>query len=87
MLGALGAVLRAHDALLAAGAGSSGALATALASAFAPPAVGLVVATVLVIGRAYVVSQAEALTEQLREFSERLVNALLDRPDVRLGHR
>ena len=87
MLGALGAVLRAHDALFAAGAGSSGPLATALASAFAPPAVGLVVATVLVIGRAYVVSQAEALTEQLREFSERLVNALLDRPDVRLGHR
>jgi len=87
MLGALGAVLRAHDALLAAGAGSSGPLAAALASAFAPPAVGLVVATVLVIGRAYVVSQAEALTEQLREFSERLVNALLDRPDVRLGHR
>jgi biopolymer transport protein ExbB len=87
MLGALGAVLRAHDALLAAGAGSAGPLATALASAFAPPAVGLLVATVLVIGRAYVVSQAEALTEQLREFSERLVNALLDRPDVRLGHR
>jgi len=42
---------------------------------------------VLVIGRAYLVSQAEALTEQLHEFSARLVNALLDRPDVRLGHR
>jgi biopolymer transport protein ExbB/TolQ len=87
MLGALGAVLRAHDALLAAGAGSATPLSAGLARAFASPAVGLVVATVLVIGRAYVVSQAEALTEQLREFSERLVNALLDRPDVRLGHR
>lgn len=87
MLGVLGAMLRAHDALFAAGAGSSSPLAAGLARAFAPPAVGLVVATVLVIGRAYVVSQAEALTEQLHEFSARLINALLDRPDVRLGHR
>ena len=86
MLGAFGAVLLAHDALSAA-ATSSSPLTAGLARAFTPPAVGLLVATVLVIGRAYVVSQAEALTEQLREFSERLVNALLDRPDVRLGHR
>jgi biopolymer transport protein ExbB len=86
MLGLLGAMLRAHDALSAA-AGSSATLATGLANAFAPPAIGLAVATVLVIGRAYLVSQAEALTEQLHEFSARLVNALLDRPDVRLGHR
>jgi biopolymer transport protein ExbB len=85
MLGLLGAMLRAHEALSAAGASAS--LAARLAPAFAPPAIGLVVATVLVIGRAYLVSQAEALTEQLREFSARLVNALLDRPDVRLGHR
>jgi len=87
MLGLLGAMLRAHDALSAAGAASSAPLATGLANAFAPPAIGLAVATVLVIGRAYLVSQAEALTEQLHEFSARLVNALLDRPDVRLGHR
>jgi len=87
MLGLLGAMLRAHDALSAAGAASSAPLATGLANAFAQPAIGLAVATVLVIGRAYLVSQAEALTEQLHEFSARLVNALLDRPDVRLGHR
>jgi len=87
MLGALGAMLRAHDALFAAGAGSSAPLSAGLSRAFAPPAVGLAVAIVLVIGRAYLVSQAEALTEQLHEFSARLVNALLDRPDVRLGHR
>ncbi len=87
MLGALGAALRAHEALSAAGAGSSAPLAAGLARAFAPPAIGLAVATFLVIGRAYLVSQAEALTEQLHEFSARLVNALLDRPDVRLGHR
>lgn len=87
MLGALGAMLRAHDALIAAGAGSSAPLAAGLARAFAPPTVGLAVATLLVLGRAYLVSQAESLTEQLHEFSARLVNALLDRPDVRLGHR
>ena len=87
MLGALGALLRAHEALFAAGTGSSAPIAAGLARACAPPAVGLAVATLLVIGRAYLVSQAEALTEQLHEFSARLVNALLDRPDVRLGHR
>jgi biopolymer transport protein ExbB len=87
MLGVFGAMLRAHDALSASGAGSSASLSAGLARAFAPPAFGLAVAIVLVIGRAYLVSQAEALTEQLHEFSARLVNALLDRPDVRLGHR
>ena len=29
----------------------------------------------------------EAIIEQIREFSARLINALIDRPDVRLGHR
>ena len=87
LLGALGAVLRAHEALAAAGTGASGPLAVGLARAFAPPAAGLTVATILLLGRAYLLSQAEALTEQLHEFSARLVNALLDRPDVRLGHR
>jgi len=87
LLGALGAMLRAHEALFAAGNGASAPLAAGLARAFAPPAAGLAVATILVVGRAYLVSQAEALTEQLHEFSARLVNALLDRPDVRLGHR
>ena len=32
-------------------------------------------------------SQAESITEQIQEFSVRLINALIDRPDVRLGHR
>jgi hypothetical protein len=33
------------------------------------------------------VSQSEMIIEQVDEFSVRLVNALIDRPDVRLGHR
>ena len=36
---------------------------------------------------AYLVSQAETIIEQVDEFSVRLINALVDRPDVRLGHR
>jgi hypothetical protein len=42
---------------------------------------------VLLLGRAYLVSQSEAITEQIREYAARLINALLERPDVRLGHR
>jgi hypothetical protein len=33
------------------------------------------------------VSESQKLAAQLDEFSMRLVNALIDRPDVRLGHR
>jgi hypothetical protein len=45
------------------------------------------VAIVLLLGRAYVVSQADAVREDVRELSARLITALTDRPDVRLGHR
>jgi len=87
LLGVLGAMLRAHDALAASAPDAAASLAARLAMAFSPPAFGIAVATALVIGRAYLVGQAEALTDQLQEFSARLINALLDRPDVRLGHR
>jgi biopolymer transport protein ExbB/TolQ len=85
MLGVLGAALIARDALAAAGtAPASGA---AIAGAFTPFAFGVVVAIVLLLGRAYVVSQADAVREDVRELSARLITALTDRPDVRLGHR
>jgi hypothetical protein len=48
---------------------------------------GAIVAVVLVLGHAYLASQAELIVEQLDELSVRLINALIDRPDVRLGHR
>jgi hypothetical protein len=41
----------------------------------------------LVLGRGYLLSQAEAIAEHIHEFSARLINALIDQPDVRLGHR
>ncbi len=47
----------------------------------------LVVAAALVLVNAYLESQAESIVEQMDELSVRLINALIDRPDVRLGHR
>jgi biopolymer transport protein ExbB/TolQ len=84
LLGILGGVLIARAALAAAGAP---ALSAALSRAFTPVAFGIAVAIVLVLVRAYLVSQADALSGDVREFSARLIAALTDRPDIRLGHR
>ena len=84
LLGALGTILEFRSALVAS-AGSS--VSVALGHALSPAAFGVAVAATLTLGRGYLVDQSESITEQVREFSARLVNALLDRPDVRLGHR
>jgi biopolymer transport protein ExbB len=86
LLGFLGTTIGARGALLAS-AGESSRIATDLGRALTPTAFGLGVAVVLTLGRGYLVNQSEAITEEIREFSARLVNALIDRPDVRLGHR
>lgn len=89
MLGVLGTLWQVRASLLAAGSGAGhpGGVAAGLGAAFTPVIFGIGIAVVLVIGRAYLVSQSESITEQLAEFSARLVNALIDSPDVRLGHR
>jgi biopolymer transport protein ExbB/TolQ len=92
MLGAIGLFAGIHDSLISPPIFPSLGVATAnrasaLAAACIPPMFGLAVAIVLLLGRAYLVSQSEAITEQIREYAARLINALLDRPDVRLGHR
>lgn len=89
LLGLFGALFEIHDMLMTAGADSAapGHMDRGLAAACSPPMFGVGVAIVLLLGRGYLVSQAEAITEQVREFSARLINALIDRPDVRLGHR
>jgi biopolymer transport protein ExbB/TolQ len=89
LLGALGTVRETQNALLGAAAApeAHSALMTNLSNALTPTAFGLSVAIVLILGRSYLVSQSESITEQVREFSARLINALIDRPDVRLGHR
>ncbi|MEP6495644.1 MAG: MotA/TolQ/ExbB proton channel family protein [bacterium] len=92
LLGLLGTVQGFHDALAASGTRQSGgslaeSLSTGLAAALAPSAFGLGAAAALVLGYAYVVSQSEVITEQVHEFAARLISALTDGPDVRLGHR
>jgi biopolymer transport protein ExbB/TolQ len=89
LLGVLGVVDGLHDALIAAVAAPDRGVAvtSGFAAALGPLALGLTVAIVLVFGRGYLTSQADALTDEVREFSARLINALIDRPDVRLGHR
>jgi biopolymer transport protein ExbB/TolQ len=87
-LGLIGALLDVRAAFAAAVAATTSAqMWPLLGAAITPLVFGLVVAVVLVLGRAYLLSQAESISEQLREFSARLINALTDRPDVRLGHR
>jgi biopolymer transport protein ExbB len=58
-----------------------------LAVGFRPTELGLLVAAALILVHAYLKSQAESIVEQMDELSVRLINALIDRPDVRLGHR
>jgi biopolymer transport protein ExbB/TolQ len=59
----------------------------ALTMSVRPAVFGLLVAAALVVAHAYLQSQAESIVEQMNELSVRLINALIDQPDVRLGHR
>jgi biopolymer transport protein ExbB len=86
LLGLLGTTLEARNALAAEGSTAS-VITAQLGRALTPTTFGLGVAIVLILGRGYLVDQSESITEQIQEFSARLVNALIDRPDVRLGHR
>jgi biopolymer transport protein ExbB len=89
LVGLLGTVHGIHDTLLTAGVGAdrTAKLSVGFAASLSPLGFGLAIAAILMLGRAYLVSQAEAITEEIHEFSARLINALIDRPDVRLGHR
>jgi hypothetical protein len=49
--------------------------------------VGFGVAAALLLAQGFFSAQAEQVIEQVEELTARLVNALIDRPDVRLGHR
>jgi biopolymer transport protein ExbB/TolQ len=62
-------------------------LAAGIAVALNATGFGLLVAIPLTVAHSYLVSQAEKIVEEVDEFSVRLINALIDRPDVRLGHR
>jgi biopolymer transport protein ExbB len=91
LLGLLGTIFGLREAFnsvtLAEAAQRSTALAAGIAIALNATGFGLLVAVPLSVAHAYLVSQAETIIEQVDEFSVRLINALIDRPDVRLGHR
>jgi biopolymer transport protein ExbB len=92
LLGLCGGIANLHDALIIAAtntvAGQADAsLLRGIAYALRPVGAGLLTAVPLVLGHAFVRYESEKLIAQLEEFSVRLVNALVDRPDVRLGHR
>jgi len=84
LVGLLGGIVTLHDTL---GANAAPSMGHALVLALRPVGIGLFTAIVLAIGHAYLVYEAQRITQQVEEFSTRLVNALIDRPDVRLGHR
>lgn len=58
-----------------------------VAMGFRAMEMGLSVACALLLAQGLFSAQAEQVVEQVDELTARLVNALIDRPDVRLGHR
>ncbi len=91
LLGLLGTIFGLREAFesvaLASAADRSERLASGIAVALNATGFGLLVAVPLSVAHSYLVSQAETIIEQVDEFSVRVINALIDRPDVRLGHR
>ncbi|HTL96968.1 MAG TPA: MotA/TolQ/ExbB proton channel family protein [Gemmatimonadaceae bacterium] len=91
LIGLLGTIFGLRHAFqsvsLQAAAQRSAALASGIAVALNATGFGLLTAVPLSVAHAYLVSQAEGIIEQVDEFQVRLINALIDRPDVRLGHR
>lgn len=91
LLGLFGTIFGLREAFAsvaeASAAERSSRLAAGIAIALNATGFGLLVAIPLSVAHAYLVSQSETIIEQIDEFSVRLINALIDRPDVRLGHR
>lgn len=68
-------------------AAAPGTLWPAVAAALRSPEAAVAVCAVLLLVQGFFNGRAEQVVEQVDELSARLVNALIDRPDVRLGHR
>lgn len=69
---------------------NGGSLATGgrqLATGIRAVEIGFGVAAALLLAQGVFTAQSEQVVEQVEELTARLVNALIDRPDVRLGHR
>jgi biopolymer transport protein ExbB/TolQ len=91
LLGLFGTIYGLREAFASVASASanerSAKLASGIAIALNATGFGLLTAIPLTVAHSYLVSQAETIVEQVDEFSVRLINALIDRPDVRLGHR
>ena len=88
MIGALGFVANLHDSLThAASPAGADVFAVGVAYALRPLGASILTAIPLVLGHTFLSNEAQHIVGQLEEFTARLVNALIDRPDVRLGHR
>jgi biopolymer transport protein ExbB len=72
---------------LASAAERSEKLAAGIAIALNATGFGLLTAIPLTVGHSYLSAQAEQIIEQVDEFSVRLINALVERPDVRIATR
>ena len=83
LLGIVGAIVNLDAGVSASGADAGQGIARALR----PLGVGCLTAIPLLAGRGWLQSEADGIIAQMQEFSARLANALIDRPDVRLGHR
>jgi biopolymer transport protein ExbB len=64
----------------------SDTLAAGIAIALNATGFGLVTAIPLTVGHSYLAAQSEEIIEQVDEFTVRLINALVERPDVRITH-
>ena len=91
LIGLLGTIFGLQQAFAsvsnASAAERSRALAAGISVALYATGFGLLTAIPLSLVHAYLVSQAEGIIEQVDEFQVRLINALIDRPDVRIGNR
>jgi biopolymer transport protein ExbB/TolQ len=91
LLGVLGTIMGLRDAFtdvsLTLGAERATRLASGAALALDATGLGLLIAIPLFAAHAYLVSQSDMIIEQVDELSIRVINALINRPDVRLGHR
>jgi len=91
LIGLLGTIVGLQSAFasvgLASAAARSAELAKGISVALYATGFGLATAIPITVAHAYLVSQAEGIIEQVDEFQVRLINALIDRPDVRIGHR
>jgi biopolymer transport protein ExbB len=82
LVGLLGGIANLHDEIA-----RGSAMPASLAYALRPLGVGVLIAIPIIAWQAYLVSEARKVGAQLEEFAVRLINALVDRPDIRLGHR